>query len=138
MKKLLLLFLIFTNNLLAQKDLPKNLDEAIQYFQTNWKKEELDDFKKTPEQNAVSKLHFSTGIWIRNNWIRGDRNPELVKYFNSLLGIFHPDYVSSIILLSLHRKLNNKALELEKEVAGYKKYWDAISECDNKLKRKEY
>ena len=131
---LILLYPFIENKLIAQNTLPKDLNEAIEYFQNSWTKENINTFKKLPEQKAVSEQHFGTGLWIRNNWIRGDRNPPLIKYFNSL-GAFNPDNISSIILLSFHRKLNNKKLDVEKQVAEYKAYWDKIDECDNKLKK---
>ena len=52
----------------------------------------------------------------------GERKTSLVKYFNEL-GIYHPDDISSIILTSFHRKLNNKSIDLAKQVESYKKYW---------------
>lgn len=103
---------------------PKDLDEAIQYFESNWTDKAKNDFINDSLKNA----HFSTGLWIRNNWIRGKRDTCLVNYFNEL-GIYHPDDISSIILKSLLRKLQNKPIELEKQINVYKAYWDPIIEC---------
>lgn len=120
-------------NCYSQITLPKNLDEAVLYFQQNWTKKELEDFKKKSESNAITDLHFGTGLWIRNNWVRGNRDTALTNYFHSF-GIFNPDDISSIILTSLHRKLNNKSFKLDKQVEEYKANWKPIIDCEEKVK----
>ena len=108
------LFLIFWFALTGCKSqitLPKNLDEAVLYFQQNWTTSELDEFKKKPEEEAVTDLHSGTGRWIRNNWVHGDRDTALRSYFTSL-GIYAPDDISSIILTTLHRTLNKRMFNL--------------------------
>lgn len=120
-------------NSYSQTTLPKNLDEAILYFQQHWTKKELDSFKNKSENTAITDLHFGTGMWIRNNWVRGNRDTALTKYFHSL-GIYSPDDISSIILTSLHRKLNKKSINLDKQIEGYKAYWKPIIDCEEKMK----
>lgn len=71
----------------SQTNLPKNLDEAVLYFQQHWTKTELNSFKNKPEADAVTDLHFGTGMWIRNNWVHGDRDTALRNYFKEL-GIY--------------------------------------------------
>jgi hypothetical protein len=107
-----------------QKILPENLEEAISYFENTWSESQKEDFRKLPEDSAVAQFHFSVGLWIRNNWIRNEENPSLKNYFNSI-GVSHPDDISSIILTSLHRKLNNKEIDLNGQVESYKAYWVA-------------
>jgi len=111
--------------------MPKNLEESISYLKNEWTSSELNSFKTKSEQKAVAEAHFGAGLWIRNNWIRGDRNVPLVKYFRSL-GINHPDDMSSIILTSLHRRLNNKKIDVDEQVEEYKVYWKTIRECEEK------
>lgn len=117
----------------AQIKLPKNLDEAVLYFQQQWTQSELDNFKSKPEREAVIELHRDTGMWIRNNWIHGDRDTSLRNYFKDL-GIYAPEDISSIILTSLHRTLNKKDIELDKQVETYKAYWQPIIDCSEKQK----
>lgn len=117
----------------TQVKLPKNLDEAVLYFQQQWTQAELDNFKKKPEREAVIGLHRGTGMWIRNNWVYGDRDTTLRNYFKKL-GIYAPDDISSIILTSLHRTLNKKDIELDKQVEFYKAYWQQIIDCNQKRK----
>lgn len=118
----------------VQNNIPKNLDEAISYFENNWSERQKEDFKKLPEADAVTQLHFSVGLWIRNNWLRNEEELSLKNYFNSI-DISHPDDISSIILTSLHRKLNNKEINLNGQVENYKAYWKPITNCEEKGKK---
>jgi hypothetical protein len=134
MNKLLILFLIgfisCTNNhsqKALSKGLPKDLDEAITYFEIKWTTPDKEEFIK----DSLKSVHFSVGMWIRNNWIHGQRDTLLVQYFNKM-GIFHPDDMSSIILTSLYRKLTNTPIDLDKQIVVYKKYWKEINDCATK------
>jgi hypothetical protein len=111
------------------KELPKDLKESVAYFEKHWNSRQLDDFKNKDEKKAVTELHMSVGMWIRNNWIHGDRNPQLVKFFDSL-NFKHPDDISSTILRSLHRKLNSKDIDLQGQMDYYEAYWKPIIECE--------
>ncbi|MEL6193009.1 MAG: DUF6794 domain-containing protein, partial [Bacteroidota bacterium] len=90
---------------------------------------EIDDFwvdsvkmgvKKLSEEEFTARTHLGFGMWIRNNWQlwRGSR---LSKFFNEK-GVYHPDSMSWIILLSYHRYLNNKKLRLEEQFETYQGY----------------
>jgi hypothetical protein len=50
------------------------------------------------------------------------------------MGITHADDMSDIILTCLHRKLNDKPFELEKQVEVCKAYWTPVRECEAKAK----
>jgi len=110
---------------------PQNLIDAIHYFERTWSNAVKDKFKNQSEEEASSNAHFNVGMWIRNNWIRGSSDTNLVSYFHSL-GVYHPDDMSSIILVSLHRKLNGKEIDLSKQVESIKTYWEPIIECHKK------
>jgi hypothetical protein len=66
-------------------------------------------------------MHFGFGLWMRNNWQLWGGS-RLSKYFNSL-EIYHPDDMSGIILVSYHRYLNNKDIQLDEQIKYYKDYW---------------
>ena len=117
----------------TQISLPKDLDEAVLYFQQQWTPAELDNFKNKPEKEAVIELHLGTGMWIRNNWVYGDRGTTLRSYFKEL-GVYAPDDISSIILTSLHRTLNKKNIQLDQQVETYKAYWKPIIDCNKRQK----
>ncbi len=130
---LLITSLMTLERCVAQVILPKNLDEAVSYFQKEWTTSELEEFKNKSERDAVTELHFVTGQWIRNNWVRGSRDTALTNYFHHL-GIYHPEDISSIILTSLHRTLNKRDIALDKQIESYKAYWKPIFECREKQK----
>ena len=135
-KTVLLIFLLCFNlpRCHAQTgNLPRDINEAIEYFNTTWNDKQKEEFRKKPERDAVTELHFSVGLWIRNNWIYGNRDKSLNDYFHKL-GIPSVDDVSSIILTSFHRKLNNKPINLQKQVEECKAAWKPIIDCERKTK----
>jgi len=95
--------------------LPKNLEEAITYFKIRWNDSIKNEFKNKPEDDAVCECHFGVGMWIRNEWLRGDRNPAFYQYFKDL-GVHDLDEISSIVLVALHRRLNGKDIGLDSMV----------------------
>jgi len=120
--------------------IPKNLYDALTYLNCTWSEEDKEDFRTQNESDAVAELHMGTGLSIRNGWgLWAKRKNSLVRYFNSL-GIFHPDDISSIILTSFHRQLNNIDIDLDKQVEMYKRYWkeseDRQRAVNNEVKRK--
>jgi len=98
---------------------PKNLEEAITYFETIWNDSTKDEFKNKAENDAVIDCHFGVGMWIRNQWLRGDRNPAFSKFFEDL-GVHDMDEISSIVMIALHRRLNGKDVGLDSMVIKYK------------------
>lgn len=121
---------VFFLNATAQ-DTPKSIEEALDYLENSWSTQQKDDFKNRDEKAAVSSLHFSVGMSIRNSWLRKE-NIALRAEFDKLQ-VYHRDDISSIILTSFHRKLNNKALELEKQAQHYIDYWKPYLEQEFKL-----
>ncbi|MCU0239409.1 MAG: hypothetical protein MUC29_08200 [Pyrinomonadaceae bacterium] len=149
-KKLALLFSIFllmNLNSFAQKEdiykltinwdkssktkiyIPNDLDESFVELDKMLHPKFIEKYK-TGEINSVD-LHHGLGMWLRNNWglWAGER---LAKYFNNL-EIFHPDDMSSIILNSYKLHLNGKPIELEKQIQGYKDYWEAAKSPQEKV-----
>lgn len=104
--------------------IPADLEESFVELKNMLHPKFVEKYKKG-EITSV-ELHMGLGMWMRNNWglWAGER---LAKYFHGL-GIFHPDDMSSIILTSFERHLNEKPLELEKQVQGYKDYWQAMKQ----------
>ncbi len=107
--------------------IPKNLDECFEELdRMNIK--DIDDFLNKNEKDAICLAHHSLGQWIRNNWDLWSVNKTpfwedtLVGFFNKM-EIHHPDDMSSIILLSYHRKKNGKDINLEEQIEKYKEFW---------------
>nr|WP_294943727.1 DUF6794 domain-containing protein [uncultured Mucilaginibacter sp.] len=110
---------------------PKNLYEVFHFLDNDWSIVRKTHFKNLSESEATASEHFGMGLWIRNTWIRGNRNPPLVKYFHSIR-LHNPDDISSLILLSYHRRLNNKPLDIKAQVDEYASYWEKISDCETR------
>lgn len=117
----------------TEKHIPIDLHDAIFFFECKWSKEYLNKFKNKEEKTAIAQLHFGTGMSIRNGWKLWAGTSKISKFFRNL-GINHPDDMSSIIFTSLHRKLNKKQIELEKQIKFYKDYW---AESERKQKERQ-
>ncbi|WP_400080297.1 DUF6794 domain-containing protein [Winogradskyella sp. R77965] len=141
----IVLFLVFPTFLISQNDcekyvekyIPTDLNDAVSFFECKWSEEDLIGFKNKEEQSATSELHFGTGMSLRNNWKLWAGTSAISKFFRDL-GIHHPDDMSSIILTSLHRKLNEKPIELEKQIKYYKDYWAESERKENERKKEEF
>lgn len=69
----------------------------------------------------VVGLHHTIGGRLRNE-LQLWHDSVIAKWFQSL-GIHHSDDMSSIILKSFHRKLNDEPINLEEQVQHYKDWW---------------
>ena len=57
-------------------------------------------------KSELIRLHHGYGTGIRNKWLWGDRDPELVRFFRER-GINHPDDMSMLIIDALWYDLNS-------------------------------
>lgn len=85
--------------------------------------EDSDWFKSADEDDAITQSHHGLGRWIRNNWGLWSKDSNLYNYLSNL-GLTHPDDMSSVILTSYHRHLNNMELELDEQIKFYIDYWE--------------
>jgi hypothetical protein len=101
--------------------IPKDLEDCFAQLNSFWNDSIKLSIKAMKEDSFVTESHFGIGMWIRNNWgLWG--SSRLSSYFSDL-EIFHPDDMSGIILRSYHRKLNNKDIKLEEQIAEYHEFW---------------
>jgi hypothetical protein len=104
---------------------PLDINEAMDWLEKQLLKKEKEIFKSMSEEEMGVRLHHSTGRYLRNTLKLWDTNSQMYKYFQTI-GISHADDMSSIILRSLYRRMNNTDIELESQVKEYqqpKKYW---------------
>lgn len=125
-----LLFLIIVFSIGCQNS-NTPLYKAMEKIEASWTEEQQKEFVNKPDSIALNDVHFGYGLNFRNQYLRNPKDSALVKYFNSL-GIYHEDYMSGIVFTSLHRKLNNKAIDLESQL---KLIYFAMNEI-NKLETK--
>jgi hypothetical protein len=98
--------------------IPKDLDTALIILESLLHK---DDLKRIKEQIDQSGYHQNLGRSIRNNWNLW--SVSILSTWFKGVGINHPDDMSAIILDSLHRKLNNKPIELMEQIKVCQEYW---------------
>jgi hypothetical protein len=104
-------------------DIPSNLSECFRQLDKIMSEaEDADWFKSAEEDEAVIQSHHGLGRWIRNNWGLWSQDTKLFEYFTNL-GLHHPDDMSSVILTSYHRHLNDKKLSLDEQIKYYIEYW---------------
>jgi hypothetical protein len=62
-------------------------------------------------EKGTDELHFTLGLWIRNNWLypqSQEDTEKLMKTFSKNAQFYHPDDFSSIILEAYLRHLKRK------------------------------
>lgn len=107
---------------MAEKESPKNLDECLNFLINGSSEEDLKGFAETPEGEAGAKVHSWGGMGLRNAWNLWDDTSPLARWFHTIK-ICHADDMSGIIFDSLHRKLNNKPIDLDGQVKKYHDHW---------------
>jgi hypothetical protein len=77
--------------------------------------------------------HFGMGMALRNGELN-QRDSEVLSYLTRN-GIHHRDDLSSIVLLSVNRRLRGEPIELTKQIQYYRDYWkeqDVVAPLDVK------
>lgn len=103
--------------------IPTNLEECFVTLHKELNAVQISLVKSLPEDKMVS-FHRTLGLKIRNDWGLWT-NSKLKDYFASI-GINHPDDMSSIIITSFWRHLNNFPLNLDTQIQYYKDEWAKI------------
>lgn len=76
-----------------------------------------EDDKKAIIEKGIYELHFTLGMWIRNNWIypqSAEDVENMPKTFNKVPRFSHPDDCSSIILEAYRKNLMRKEMQKQK------------------------
>lgn len=103
--------------------IPVDLQDAFNELNRLSEGEGITHFKNAPEEGLDRKLHFGLGKWIMKNW--GLEEGSRISHFLRLKGVSRPDDMVRVIILTWHRYLNQKPLQLEEEVAIIQKYIEA-------------
>jgi len=93
-----------------RKEIPNDLIEAYKYFDENLSDEDI-EYIKNGSVNDLASLHFSLGLWIRNNWIYPFEN-KIAKVFTDK-GIDNPDNISGFIIYGYKLYLNELPCEID-------------------------
>ena len=100
--------------------IPVNLEDCIRNLKELLSEEDKNIILKWKEEECC-KLHFSLGMWLRNNWGLWE-DSHLSKWFNEN-GVKHADDMSSIIITSFWRDMHNKPIKLDEQIKFYQDYW---------------
>jgi hypothetical protein len=99
--------------------IPVDLEDAFNELNRLAEGEGLALLKSAPEEDIYRKLHFGLGQWILTNW--GLEQGSRISHFLKLKGVPDPEDMVRVIIVTWHRKLNNKPILLEEEIAAIAK-----------------
>lgn len=102
--------------------IPRDLDDALVELDRILPSHEKLLMRLGSEED-MNRWHFGVGVWLRNNWGMWSGS-RMSRFFNGL-GIVQADDMSGIIFTSYWRSLHGIHVALEKQVAFYKRYWEA-------------
>ncbi len=91
--------------------LPECLRKCNEYLDKELPDSNKAEFQKIKSDDVIM-YHFGLGMYIRNIWLHGDRNPVLIDWFVSR-GFRSPDEISNIILKVYWHHVNNKQFDID-------------------------
>ena len=94
--------------------IPYDLEDAHNELQRLSDKEGLINFKTAPEDSIRRKLHFGLGRWIMTNW--GLEEGSRIAHYLKQKGVSQPDDMVRLIIVTWHRKLNQRPLLINEEI----------------------
>ena len=94
--------------------IPKDVNEVLLELNKKIDSPSKAKFAALTETEAVTKLFFSLGRWMTHNWslFEGSR---LSKFMQDL-GIHHPDDMVRFFIITYHRSLTKRPLEVKELV----------------------
>lgn len=78
---------------MKKKNIPKNIDKALSALDKMISQED----KIYLKENGAISVHFSLGMWIRNNWGLWEES-DFYKYLYEKTGLMHPDDMSNYVI----------------------------------------
>ncbi len=112
--------------------IPKDLPDAIAELNKLTSREARAKFLQMGEGDAMVKLHFSLGRWIRENWSLWEGS-RLSVHMNKM-GATHPEMMSRVIIVAYHRYLTKTDLDLKTLIGQVEQYVEKKRDKE----RKEY
>ncbi|MCB0661954.1 MAG: hypothetical protein KDC24_04395 [Saprospiraceae bacterium] len=91
--------------------IPKDLGDAFNELNKKIDAESKAKFLMVPEDTAAIKLHFSLGRWMIVNW--GFYEGSRFSHYLRQAGITYPDDMARFVIITYHRFLNEKPLEIK-------------------------
>lgn len=97
--------------------IPEDLTDAFIQLNKLIDDDSKNKFKSMPEAAATVKLHFSFGRWIMHNW--GFYGGSRFTHYLNELGVYDPDTMVKFVILTYHRNLNRKPLDIKMILEDY-------------------
>ncbi len=97
--------------------IPKDLTDAFIQLNKLIDAASRQKFKAMPEASVQSKLYFSFGRWITQNW--GFYGGSRLSHFLKNLGVHHPEDMAAFIMITYHRNLNKKPLDVKELITSF-------------------
>lgn len=112
--------------------IPKDMSDAFIELERLSDKGSIEKFMNADEDEVASKLHFGLGNWMIVNWrfYEGSRFSHYLKQ----LGISHPDDMAQFTIVSWHRHLNERDLEIKKRAERYRVFRKKVAGVRDSLK----
>lgn len=108
--------------------IPKDLEDAFIELERLSDMEAVMKFRNAPEEVVARKLHFGLGKWMVVNWNFYDGSR--FSHYLRTMGISHPDDMAQFTIVSWHRHLNGRDLEMKERAAKYESYRKGVSGVD--------
>lgn len=97
--------------------IPRDLADAFAQLNRLIDAESKRKFLAVDEAEAARKLHFSLGRWITRNW--GFYEGSRLSHYIRRIGVYHPDDMARFVIVSYHRYLNKKDLDIKEQLEFY-------------------
>jgi hypothetical protein len=102
----------------TQEFIPQTIEEGIGIVRLK-----IEQYAKDhTEEDVCCAAHFSSGMWIRNNWGLWKQDSCIYKELVAL-GLWHADDMSSLIITCAVRDLKGKDRDIPGIVQKFKDYW---------------
>lgn len=92
------------------RDLVNSFEELNRLIDSGGKQR----FQQAPEEEAVRRLYFSFGRWIIQKW--GFYEGSRLSHYLRTMGVYHPEDMAHVVIVSYHRYLNKTPLELKAQI----------------------
>lgn len=94
--------------------IPATIPDAIEELNQLTEADSRRKFAALPEQQAYRRLFHSLRLWIINNWGFNGGSRFTLPFHD--LGLKHPDDLAELVIISWHRSLNDRPLELKEQL----------------------
>ena len=94
--------------------IPGTLEEALSQMRRGYPEEQLRAFAATKERDLLPRYYFPFATGLTNRWEMWRDSSPMNRYFRQN-GVEHPEDMAVLLMLALHRELNNKEFNLRKE-----------------------